>query len=152
MCLIRDISSPCNFCKTLRKTTQEAPNLTNDLVESTVSFTTAEAGAGGDRGWRGCLGSRFGVGLGEREEGLKCRGAVFSRELPDPPGTGERTWQADVQRIRQPDCLCARVDLGQRDGREIGQRTEVRTCPHLPAPLLHGSSLSCPEAWLPAPR
>lgn len=91
MCLITDISSPCNFCKTLRKTTQEAPNLTNDLVESTVSFTTAEAGAGGDRGWRGCLGLRFGVGLGEREEGLKCRGAVFSRELPDPPGTGERT-------------------------------------------------------------
>ena len=89
MCLIRDISSPCNFCKTLRKTTQEAPNLTNDLVESTVSFTTAEAGAGGDWGWWGCLGSKFGVGLGEREEGLKCQGAVSQESSLTLPGQGK---------------------------------------------------------------
>lgn len=81
MCLIRDISSPCNFCKTIWKTTQEAPNLTNNLVESTVSFTTTEAGAGGERGWRGCLGSKFRGGRQGRG-GLEVLGCCVLERAP----------------------------------------------------------------------
>ena len=143
MCLIRDISSPCNFCKTIRKTTQEAPNLTYDRVESTVNFTTTEAGAGGERGWRGCLGSRLG-GVGEGEEGLKCRGAVFLRDLPDPPGTGERTCR---QMCKGSDNLIVFV-LGLTRGRGTakkwgrGQRS---------APVLTCQPLRCVAAPCPAP-
>ena len=125
MCLIRDISSPCNFCKTIRKTTQEAPNLTYDRVESTVNFTTTEAGAGG-------------------EEGLKCRGAVFLRDLPDPPGTGERTCR---QMCKGSDNLIVFV-LGLTRGRGTakkwgrGQRS---------APVLTCQPLRCVAAPCPAP-
>lgn len=143
MCLIRDISSPCNFCKTIWKTTQEAPNLTNNLVESTMSFTTTEAGAGGERGWRGCLGSRF-RGAGKGEEGLKCRGAVFSRELPDPPGTEERTCR---QMCKGSDNLIV-FALGLTCGRGTGEkwgRGQRST------PVLTGQPLRCVAAPCPAP-
>ena len=83
-------------------------------------------------------------GAGKGEEGLKCRGAVFSRELPDPPWTEERTCR---QMCKGSDNLIV-FALGLTCGRGTaekwgrGQRS---------VPVLTGQPLRCVAAPCPAP-